>query len=141
MSERIDRWIARTPRPIPTVDVDADVDAMLARLREFAARDLWVVDDEQRYLGHVGYFSLARVALGEHRPIRTRRAIFDRLTGACARDLLDRHIHPARPSDPVDAVIHQMLSERLESLPVVDDERRVIGVLHLDDILADLERE
>ncbi|MEZ4382641.1 MAG: CBS domain-containing protein [Nannocystaceae bacterium] len=141
MTQRIDRWIERTPRPIPTIDADADVDAMLARLREVGARDLWVVDDDGRFVGHVGYFRVARVALAEHRPIRTRRAILDRLAGARARDLVDRHIRPARRSDPVDAAIHQMLDERLESLPVVDDERRVVGVLHLDDILADGERE
>lgn len=40
------------------------------------------------------------------------------------------------PHDPLDAVIERMTSSRYDLLPVVDDGRRLLGIVSLDDVLA-----
>ncbi len=140
MIHTVESWLRASPRAVAVVDASADLAAMLARLGDADVRDLWVVDAGGRYRGHVGLHALARIVLAEHRPVRSRRSLVDRSASALAGDLADAHVRPARLDEAIDAVIHRMLADRLESLAVVDGEGRVIGEVGLVDLIAGARR-
>lgn len=136
MITTVDAWLRAYPREALTLDADADADAGVARLLAADARELWVTDAGGRPIGRLDLHRLAALRLAAHRPRRSRRDLTDRRLDARAGELADRHLRPARGGDAVDEVIHRMLEERLETLPVVDDGGVVRGAIHLVDLLG-----
>jgi len=60
------------------------------------------------------------------------------LRGLCAGDLMRSGIEPLRPATPLDEAARALVRQGLKTLPVVDGERRVLGVLTETDVLRRL---
>lgn len=57
------------------------------------------------------------------------------LRGVCARDLMRSGIEPLRPTTPLDEAARALVRQGLKTLPVVDADGRVLGVLTETDVL------
>ncbi len=52
--------------------------------------------------------------------------------------LLDTELEPVSPDTPIDQIHRSLASYDLVSLPVVDEQNRVLGVVTVDDVLDHL---
>ncbi|WP_295388752.1 CBS domain-containing protein [uncultured Thiodictyon sp.] len=57
------------------------------------------------------------------------------LSGVCARDLMRSGIAPLRPATPLDEAARALVRQGLKTLPVVDADGRVLGMLTETDVL------
>lgn len=133
----VGEWVARDPGRELLVGPEADLDAMLeACLANEFVRDLFVVDDDRRVLGWISGRRLARLALGEYLPRQTSRALRERLGDTRAEQVMDTHFVAASEDEPIEQVIGSLLDGTQEDLPVLDEEGRLLGVVHLRALLA-----
>ncbi|GIW06644.1 MAG: hypothetical protein KatS3mg060_1449 [Dehalococcoidia bacterium] len=51
-------------------------------------------------------------------------------------DLMEREVLTARPDTPVSALARQMYETRRSSVPVIDDARRVVGIVTMTDLVV-----
>jgi magnesium transporter len=112
---------------ITTFRPDATVRDLVRRLRTFRRRrvqDVFVVDPEDRLLGSV---SLQEVVLA---PPDTRLATIMRSPTPCVG-----------ATSPSEEVVAELQSHRVTSLPVVDFDQRVLGVLRQDELLTAAQEE
>jgi CBS domain-containing protein len=131
------------------VDADEPLEDVLRRFAEEAwLRGVFVIDETEQLVGVITRTDLldwARLRLGTalrgmaYEPDHLAR--LGRLVGSAkARDA----IHPdsqqavVQPDDPVDHAVQLMLEQDLIAIPVVDDERRILGDLTLSRVLRHL---
>ena len=85
---KVSEWIAANPGAAPTVASDASLAAIIEELlRRPGARDVYVVSDEGRVIGHLSHKRLIRTVLAEHHPWPTRRQLMEKVAGGPAREL------------------------------------------------------
>ena len=136
---KVSVWLKANPELPPTArtewSLDEAADALLARP---GARDLFVVDGGGRLLGHVSHRRIAELLLAEHRPYQSRRQIMERVASGPLREIMDPHIVAAGPEEELDDVVHRLLEQGLEDLPVIDAQRRLLGVVNLSAVLREL---
>lgn len=133
---KVAQWIRTHPGPAVTVVADAPLRQVAKRLlAESHLRDLYVVDGRGEIIGRLSHERLAKHILAAHRPRATRRELFERLTDAPAKELMNRHFVTAHPDEELDEVLAHMIEHHVEDLPVVDDERRVVGTVNLTEVL------
>jgi CBS domain-containing protein len=53
---------------------------------------------------------------------------------AKARDVMSKGIHTCRAEDELEAAVHHMKDLKVRRLPVIDREKRLVGILSLGDI-------
>jgi magnesium transporter len=100
---------------------DATVRDVIRRLRRFQNRrvqDLFLVDEESRLVGSV---RLQDVVLADR---------------AAALETLSREPRAVQALTPRDEVVEQLQRHRVASLPVVDIQGRLLGVLRQDELIA-----
>jgi len=68
-----------------------------------------------------------------HRELRALRA------AAPVRDLMSREVRTVTPDTPIAAALEMLIGKAYRALPVVDGERRVVGILTDGDLLTRLE--
>jgi CBS domain-containing protein len=51
------------------------------------------------------------------------------------RDVMSRDVISARPGTPIAEIVHDLLEERFRAVPVVDDARRVVGIITNSDLV------
>jgi CBS domain-containing protein len=104
-----------------------------------------VLDDEG---GLVGLISEADV-LSKQAYGGRRRSVFDGFSGLARREMREltrsrgrtaREIMSALVDEPLRAVAYRMLENRLKHLVVVDDARRIIGIVSRRDLLRAFDR-
>jgi CBS domain-containing protein len=134
---KIAEWLERHPVEGVTVGPEASLeDAARVLLAEPECRDIYVIDTGGRVVGHLGFRRLAGVLLSAHRPTHSRRQIIDRVAGGPVREYMDRRFLAASPDENVHHVLHAHMERRVEDIPVVDDDRRLLGVIRLRDLVA-----
>jgi CBS domain-containing protein len=97
-----------------------------------AARSMWerdcgvvpVLDDERRVVGMVTDRDLAMAAYTQSRPLHE----------ILVSTAMSREVHVCRGEDSIDTAQESMRRERVRRLPVIDSERRLVGILSLNDI-------
>lgn len=104
-------------------------------------RGIYVVDDQGRLIGTVSLGVLLRhLTTARHRPQFHVRSLLSRLTSEQVADLMDSHVIYATTEDDVEQVVDRMIAANIKEIPVVDQERRLIGALGLLDLWNLLEK-
>jgi CBS domain-containing protein len=136
---KVREWIAHHPGRLITVDPQSAFESALDLLLETAClRDVYVVDDDGRPLGHLSHARLAHLLLAGERPSHTRRQILERVSPGAVGELMDPHFAFARPDEELDEVLHRQLEARIEDMPVIDGQGRLVGAVNLSAVLKAL---
>jgi len=107
---------ADLPLIVEWVDNPARIERVMPRLREMVIEGLITVHDVE-------------VVTYSHRRLREVPA------QAPVSDLMSREVRAMTPDTPLAKAVELLLSQDYRALPVVDDERRVVGILTDGDIL------
>lgn len=133
---RVSEWTARHRSTVITVPAESSLQELLDRLlREPCLRDLYVVDDANRLIGHVTHTRIAHLILGRHRPVHTRRQLMDQVACGSARELMHTDFPSAHPGEDLDSVLHRQLENDVEDMPVVADDGSLVGAVKLAEVL------
>lgn len=104
-------------------------------------RDLFVLDADGRVCGHLGFWHLASLLLAELHPTHSLREMVERITLGNVSEHMDDRVLCVEADEEIDDILHrhdifqQDLDSRAEDIPVVDEERRLLGVIRLSDLL------
>ena len=95
-----------------------------------AIHHLCVVDEEGKLQGLINRKKIFQVVFAHHvsGSIGVSR-LFKLLTSESADDLLIRHVFAAGEDDRIDKVIRTMIEHELVEVPVVDRDKKVMGLL------------
>jgi CBS domain-containing protein len=104
-----------------------------------AARLMWdgdfgcvpVTDDEQRLVGMITDRDICMAGYLEGRPLGAIKV----------GDVMAKEVHSCRREDSLAAAESLMRTERIRRLPVVDSDQHVVGILSLNDIACEWDRE
>lgn len=129
-----------TQNPV-SVRPDTGVKAALTKLAFVGITSMPVVDEEQRLCGILSEADLIRDVADDprahERPI-TIRPVTPLHTVA---DAYTRSPIVVQPQDDVTAAVDLMAAKGFKSLPVVDDEHRLVGVISRSDVIRALARD
>ncbi|MFP4251474.1 MAG: CBS domain-containing protein [Guyparkeria sp.] len=129
-------WLAAHPADGVTLSPEATLpEAAAMFLAHPEVRDLYVVDADGRVVGHLGFRRLAGLLLAHLRPTHSRRQLVERVTAGCVREHMDDHVLCMRPDERISEVLHHHMERRIEDIPVVDADRRLLGVIRVADLL------
>lgn len=138
---KVKDWIQAHPGTALSVTPDASLDEVLDRLlAEPCLRDVWIVDDAGRVVGHLSHQRLAQLALGAHRRHRTRRQLMEQVAGGAARELMTEHFPHASPEEELDDVLHRQIEHGVEDMPVLDSAGVLLGAVNLTAVLRETRR-
>lgn len=133
---KIADWLELHPVHGVTVDRDASLEeAACALLVEPECRDVYVTDADGRVIGHLGFRRLAGVLLSAHRPTHSRRQMLERVARGPVHEFMDRRFIAARLDENVHHVLHPHMERRVEDIPVLDGDGRLVGVIRLVDLV------
>ena len=131
-------WLHAHPRTLVTVSANASVDDAIDRmLNETCVRDVFVLDQQGRIIGHLSHIRLAKILLLEHRPVHTRRQLMERVAGGTVYEFMDSEIYLAYEHEPLDEVFSRQLSKQPEDMPVVNQQGLLIGAVNLSQVLRE----
>lgn len=137
-------WLKTHPVKALTVAGDCSLQrAARILLDDPEGRDLFVLDPEGRVSGHLGFWHVATLLLAKLRPTLSLRELFERITLGSVADHMDDQVMCAGVDEDIDDVLYQHdlfqqhLDRRVEDIPVVDEQRRLLGVIRLSDLLRD----
>jgi H+/Cl- antiporter ClcA/CBS domain-containing protein len=106
--------------PVDTLPASTTIAEARARLARGPHGAYPIVDDEQHCVGMVARGDLLRQDLAPDDP----------LVEHASRDVV-----AVRPDDPAITVLHLMVEERVEHVPVLDDDGRLLGICTRTDLL------
>ena len=109
-------------RDVLSVDASQSAESALAFMRKHDLRTIPVIDEERRVVGMVGRAEL--VAAGQQ------------LVGA----VLDPFAHKVRPGTAIESLLPLLSTGESHEAMVVDENRRLVGVITQTDLLAVLYR-
>ncbi len=136
---KVKEWLKRYERVPVTAAADWTLEqAANALLDRPGVRDLFLIDDQGRLIGHVSLRRIAQLLLAEHLPFPSRRQLMERIACGPVQELMDPHVTAASLEEEVDDVLHRLIEQGLEDLPVVDASRRLVGVVNLSTVLRAL---
>lgn len=123
-------------RDVVTVSPSATYDACVRLMRMHGVGALPVTEQ-----GKVaGIVSMTDLVLKERRPTvreryeRTLARVVPRRALA-ASQLMTRHVVTVRPDTPLSVAVREMFQHRVNRLPVVDADRRLVGIISRSDVL------
>ena len=138
---KVSKWIRQCPGQVVTVSPDWRLEEIVDRLlQQSGLRDVYVVADDGRVLGHLSHRRLARLLLAEHRPVHSRRQIMERVAGGAAHELMESHFPSAHPDEELEDVLHRLLENDMEDMAVVDDLGVLVGAVNLTAVLRGMRR-
>jgi CBS domain-containing protein len=104
-------------------------------------RGIYVVDAKGQLLGTISLGVLIRhITSVRHRPQFHMRSLLSRITSEKMADLMERHVIFAGKEDDLRSVIDRMVTANIKEIPVVDENRCLIGVVGLLDLWNFLEK-
>jgi CBS domain-containing protein len=131
--------IGRTStRPIPICRGDASLsDVVMTLVDSPGARNVYVIDQNERLLGQVSLSSLSRVLLFDYHPTHLYpRSLVSMITAKFADDIMEPVDVVVRENDSLEEVLHRLIPTGEDVSPVVDDGGHVIGCLSVVDSLG-----
>lgn len=138
---KVSEWICRFPghivRICPECTLEQAVDQMLSRA---CVQDIYVISDEDLVLGHLSHRRLVSLLLAEHRPIHSRRQIMERVVVGSADELMESEFVFARPDEDLGDVLHRFVEYDLQDMPVLDEQRLLIGGINLNTVLREMRK-
>lgn len=134
---KVSEWLARHEGAIVTVRWGSSLETVLEHLlAESCLRDVYVVGEDGRLVGHISRKRLAEHVLAEHRPAHTRRQLMERVAGGTASDFMNTSFAFASAKEALDEVLHRQLEQEIEDLPVLDATGRLLGAVNLTRVLS-----
>ncbi len=137
-------WLKTHPVKPLTVAGDCSLQhAASLLLDDPEGRDLFVLDADGRVCGHLGFWHVATLLLAKLRPTLSLRELIERITLGSVADHMDDQVMCAGVDEDIDDILYQHdlfqqhLDRRVEDIPVVDEQRRLLGVIRLSDLLRD----
>jgi CBS domain-containing protein len=125
-----------------TVTPDTGVKCALQRLAHLGVTALPVVDPQQQLCGILSEADLIHDAVGADPRAHERPIMMQPLTAAQTVEDVYTHFPIAvRPEDDVATAVDVMSSKGFKSLPVVDDQRRLVGIVSRSDVVRALARD
>lgn len=120
------------------VRTDATLRDVVGKLVEDrATREVYVVDEENRFQGVITVRRLARFVFSALVPDRSSATdLLELVSAENAEDLAIRKSACVHEDDPFEHVIDLMLRHEINEMPVVDDERVIVGNVNLLEILG-----
>jgi len=133
---KVSEWIRNHRRSVIIALPDLSMEEVLDRfLAEPCLRDLYVVDDDHRLIGHISHKRIAELVLAQHRPVHTRRQIMERVACGSARELMQTDFPSAHPDEDLDDVLHRQLEQYVEDMPVIAADGSLLGAVNLSAVL------
>ncbi len=138
-------WLKTHPVKALTVTGDRSLQhAARLLLDDPEGRDLFVLDAEGQVCGHLGFWHVATLLLAKLHPTLSLRELIERITIGTVADHMDDQVMLAGVDEDIDDILYQHdlfqqhLDRRVEDIPVVDGQRRLLGVIRLSDLLRDV---
>src|SRR5690554_1620042 len=137
-------WLEKHPVRVLTIAADCSLqDAARLLLNDPEGRDLFVLGGEGKICGHLGFWHVATLLLAELRPSHSIREMIERITLGTVADHMSDHVMCVGGNEEVDDILYkhdlfqQPAERRVEDIPVVDEQHRLLGVIRLSDLLRD----
>lgn len=134
-------------RAVASVPADAPLAEVVERLLRRDIKALPVVDRRRHLVGIItGGDLLRRGGVGlrlsitrelDPDTLRERLRALSR-SGKTARDVMSRHVHTIGPEADLATVIERMARHGIKRLPVVDEDRELIGIVSRADVLRSI---
>ncbi len=142
---KISEWLAAHPAKALTIAGECSLqDAARMLLDNPEGRDLFVLDREGRVCGHLGFWRVATLLLAELQPTVSLRELVERITLGTVTDHMSDRVMCAGVDENIDDILYkhdifqQHLERRVEDIPVVDEQRHLLGVIRLADLLRNV---
>jgi CBS-domain-containing membrane protein len=133
---KVHEWLKQYPKLGVTVAKHWALDEILtALLNTNDTREIFVIDEQKRVIGHITYQKVAQLVLAEHTASHTRSQIMERVTCGYAIDLMDAHFDYASPDEELGDILQRHLDHVFEEMPVLNEHKQLLGVVCLRDIL------
>ena len=139
---KVSEWLTKHPVTALTVTGESSLDdAARLLLSNPAARDLFVLDAEGHICGHLGFCHLSSLLLVGLTPTHSLREMVERITLGNVIEHMNDQVLCTGLDEEINDLLHQhdIFQQhekcRIEDIPVVDDERRLLGVIRLADLL------
>ncbi len=71
-------------------------------------------------------------------PVESQRDAFSRISSIKVEEVMERRVHYVQPDDDIYDALYLLVKKEVSRLPVVDEERRVVGIITRGDILRAL---
>ncbi|MHB1202126.1 MAG: CBS domain-containing protein [Acidithiobacillus sp.] len=134
------------------VQADDPVEKVGSVLLESGHHSLPVVDNDGRLVGMIGERDLIDAHRRVHLPtlvtildaliplggMREYEEELRKVTAVSARQLASTQVVTAAPDEDADAVAEKLLRKDIHAVPVVDGEKRVVGIITRSDVLRNL---
>ena len=121
-----------TPNPI-TIEQDQNLREAYLLMKRHGIRHLPVIDIYDRILGIVTRNDLYRaIGLQESRQLDDH---LDRLARLWAQDVMISPAYSVNAEDSLIVAVDLMITNKVGAVPVVDDDRRVVGIISEIDLL------
>lgn len=118
-------------RRVATCRLETNLAEATARMWENDCGSLPVISDEGRLAGMVTDRDIC-IAMG------TRNV---RSSQICVKDLVRNHVLTCGPSDDIHMALTTMREGKVRRLPVVNEQGAVVGIISMDDLVLNAERD
>jgi CBS-domain-containing membrane protein/ribosome-associated translation inhibitor RaiA len=104
-----------------TATVEDTLSALLNKMKDYHVREVPVIDEKDTLVGYVDYRTLAR---------RKNISLYSRV--------INMIVHPSflKEDDDVDLAIETMVNSGLRALPVVNNNKKLLGIVSMTDIIS-----
>ncbi len=111
------------------------------RLTQMAGETLFIVDHANRLVGHLSKQDMVRKAKGPVASVTWARLSANPqwLPDLTVGDVMRRETIAVKPDSPLETLARIMIDNAYQTLPVIDDSRRVLGVIRFRDVLVYME--
>ena len=136
-------------RDVISVKPDTHIEVAWNRLRHHRVKALPVLDQEGKLVGILSTADFLRqmddttaAGLAVH-----LQGMLQRLPGAKSKkatlvsQIMTTGVSSARLDTPINTLVHQMIEKNMQHIPVIDDERKVLGVVTQTDTLVALYKQ
>jgi CBS-domain-containing membrane protein len=129
-------WLTQHPIKAGVVQEGWSLEQIMEKLLgDSRLKDLYVLNDKNQIIGHLSYKKLTKLVLADHRVHHTRSEILERVAIGSAAELMETHFACAAPDESLDEIIYRQLDHWVEDIPIINQQKKLLGVINLSDIL------
>ena len=124
-------------RRLPLIDQKANIEEIVTAMIHFEhSRLLYVVDHNGKLIGTISWGLLTRhVFSTSHDPQIHPRFIMSMITAETAKDIMQKNPLFITENELVETLLKKIIQRRVQEIPVLDREKRVIANLTIVDLL------
>lgn len=124
-----------TPDPV-TITSDMEVTEAAEMLKEHNFRHLPVVAEDNILLGMVTDRDLRSACPSSMLSQKERRQVLEKVKGTKVREIMSTDFVSLQPASTLDDALLLFKTRSIGALPVINDERKVVGIFSLNDMMA-----